>query len=630
MPKDNIFSVKKIHTNTPDTEEVNESLDSIYREDGGDQMNISKLERSGGRGIFFYINWIIVISVAVIALQFTYKFIQERFFAPEVGDFTIAFDAPTSAASGEEIQFDVTYTNGLAVRAHEAELTLQVPDTFIVSNAEPMSSDEDYRLWKISSINSGKTERITVTGTLFGEIGSNHIFQAFISYEPQNFSSRFEEQTSAVIQIASGNLITKKSFPAQGVAGEKFEYEVEILASEEFDAERMVRVVPQFPETFILADEGNTPYAENAEYWEVAGLLTEEAAAANPDRSVKIKFSGMFDGTTNREESITLDYMVEAEEDVFLLEKRDTFTTKLIDGEFILSLILNGEAEEVSVNAGDTLLYTLTYKNQSESEAHDVVLSLPFPDGLLDYTSLTSDPEGAIDGNTLSWTKDEISQLEALPSGEGGSIDISILLKDTLPQGATAVFTNQALAAISGFGELETQLSVKSNEITSPINSDLNWYSSARYYNDEDIPIGTGPMPPQVGNKTTLHIIWRLDSSTHTIEAVNVVGKLPSIVQWTGKTNVDSGSLQYNDTSRTVTWQIDKLPKGGGVIEADFEISITPTFDDLNKIILLMPAAKLTGLDKDTNGQISRTGKALTTDLEDDPVLSGRGLVESE
>ena len=629
MPKNNIFSVKKIHTSAPDAEEVDESLDSIYRDDGGSTMNIGKLDKSRGRGALFYINWLIAIVIIGAGGYFGLGYVQDRFFAPEEGDITISFKVPSSAASGKEVSFDLTYTNGLSVRAREAELSLQIPDTFVISKTEPQASDNDSRLWKISSITPGKTETITVTGTLYGEIGSNHIFQAFLSYEPENFSSRFEEQTSAVIQISSGNIITKKDFPAQAVAGETLTYEIEVLAAEEFDSNKIVRVVPQFPETFVLAEEGVTPFVDNTSYWEVSGLPTEEAAAANPDSAPTITFAGIFENDANREETITLEYLIETSDDAFLLEKRDEFVTKLIEGEFIMSLILNGESEEKAVNIGEALLYTLTYTNQSESEANDVILLLPFPLGFMDYETLTSDPTGVRDGDTLKWTKEEIASLEALPPGEGGSIDVSVSLKEDLPEDASAVFTSQADAIIAGFGELETELTVKSNQINSPINSDLDWYMSARYYNDDDIAIGTGPMPPQVGRETSLHVIWRLTSSAHTIDALNVTGKLPSIVNWTGKANVTNGTLSYNETSRTVTWQIDELQKNSGVIEADFEVSITPTFDELNTIILLMPAAKLNGLDNDTNGQIDITGKPLTTDLEDDPVLSGRGLVES-
>jgi hypothetical protein len=631
MQKNNIFSVKKIHTNSPDTEEVNESLDSIYREEGRDQVNISRLEKSHGRGPFYYINWALFLVILGIAGFFGYQYASDRFFAPEEGDLKITLDIPSSISSGEEFSFDILYTNELSVRAREAEVTIQVPDSFIIAGAVPQSSDDDSRLWKINSIEQGKTEHITITGTLFGEIGSNHIFQAFITYEPENFSSRFEEQTSAIVQVASGNIITKKKFPAQAVTGETLTYEIELFAVKEFDQEKIVRVTPMFPDTFVLSDdEANTQFTENTEYWEVSGLLTEEEAIANPQATPKIKFSGIFSSNKNREETITLEYSVEADDENFYLERRDEFVTNLIEGEFILSLILNGEAEETAVNIGDTLTFTLTYRNQSASEANNVELRLPFSLGLMEYETLTSEPVGIRDNDVLKWTKEEIPALGALPSEEGGQIDITVSLRDIFAEDAAASFFSQAEATIAGFGELETELIVKSNEVASRVNSDLNWYTSARYYNDDDIAIGTGPMPPQVGRKTTLHIIWRLSSSAHTINAINVTGKLPSIVEWTGKTNVSNGSLQYNDASRTITWQIDKLEKNGGNIEADFEISITPTFNDINTIILLMPSAKLQALDDDTTGQIDLSGKPLTSDLEDDPVLSGRGLVESE
>ena len=166
MPKNSIFSVKKIHTDTPDTEEVNESLDTIYKEDGGENMNISKLDKSGGRGFLYYINWAIVVLILGAVGYYGYGYVQENFLAPEEGDFTLSFEVPTAVASGEEVSFDIVYTNDLSVRVHEAELLLQVPDTFVIAETIPGASDDDNRLWKISSIDSGKTEHITITGTV--------------------------------------------------------------------------------------------------------------------------------------------------------------------------------------------------------------------------------------------------------------------------------------------------------------------------------------------------------------------------------------------------------------------------------------------------------------------------------
>ena len=632
MPKnspDNIFSVKKIHTDTPDIEEVNESLDSIYNESGQEKANIAKLVKSEGRGFLFYINWSIILLLIGYGIFYSYTELADRFFAGEEGEFTLELEMQNASASGEEFSFDIVYTNGLAVRAREIELRLQFPDTFVVNNTVPESSDEDNRFWKIASVAPGKSERVTVTGTVFGEIGSNHIFQTFISFEPENFSSRFEEQASSVLQIASGNVISKKTFPAQAIAGELLTYEVELFASESLEEDTIVRVTPKLPDSFELAEEGTTEFVENTSYWEVSGLFNEDEAPPGEGNAPKITFKGIFTDDRSLEEVITLEYTVKGADDNYYLEKKDDFTTKIIEGEFIINLILNGESEERAVNVGEVLTYSLSYRNQSETDAKNVSLSIEFPIGFMDYDTLSVEPLGKRDGDTLTWTSEEIAHLESLPSGDSGEIDIVITMKESLPSDSAAEFVNVAVAAISGFGDLETELSVKSNEVKSLINSDLSWYASARYYNDDDIAIGSGPMPPQVGRTTTLHIIWRLDSSSHEINALEVSGKLPAIVEWTGKTITDAGNLSYNASSREVTWNIDELTKGTGVVEADFEVSITPTFDELNKIILLMQGAKLTALDKDTEGEIDLSGKALTTDLEDDPVLSGRGLVEN-
>jgi uncharacterized repeat protein (TIGR01451 family) len=295
-----------------------------------------------------------------------------------------------------------------------------------------------------------------------------------------------------------------------------------------------------------------------------------------------------------------------------------------------MSLILNGESTEKAVNLGEELNYSLTFKNQSASEARGVTITMVFPSGYMDYDTLIMSPTGVRDNNTITWTEEEISGLSALDSGEGDTIDITVSIKEQLPDGVEVTsFNNQASALITSFNDVDANIQVKSNEIVSPINSNLTWSQSSRYYNNDDIPIGSGPIPPKVGETTKLHIFWGLGSSAHAVTNLKIRGKLPANVTWTGKENVSEGLLSYDEGSRVVTWHIETLSSGSAEVHADFEVSIKPTFDDVNKIILLMGSPTLTGLDQVTEGEIHLEGKAVTTDLDGDPVLSGKGLVES-
>lgn len=625
-----IFSTKSISgINEEVDRDIKNSLNHIYRDKGGRTMDISKLDSNTNRGSLYYFNRIFLFGVVVVGLYFGIQYIRSTYFNQSKGEVTLSWDAPAAVTSGEELELDILYHNTLDVPLTDIELSIRPPENFVLSDTNPQSSDEDGRVWKISRIEPNREGKITLRGKLYGQIGDSFTFQGILSYQQLNFSSTFEEHASWLVQIAASRLISEKSFPAQAGVDEEVEYKIKLFTSEFMSDDLSVKVIPHFPDSFELMSQEKS-FIEEEQAWILTGLTTPEDAPPNEDAVPQVNFKGKFITDDEPEQTITLEYFVKAADDNYYLEKQDELITQLVQGEFILSLILNGESSVHAVNLGETLNYTLTYKNQSASSARDIVLLLEWPSGFMDYDSLISIPSGKREDDNLVWTKDEIEELGDLSSGSGGTIDITVNLNEALAlDEAPALFTSMAKATIAFFNDVEADINIKSNEIESPINSDLEWRSSARYYNDDDIPVGTGPMPPQVGKTTTLHIFWRIINSSHTVTSLKVKGNLPINVNWTGRNNVTAGSLEYNELTRAVTWTIDTLEKGEGEVVADFEISITPTFDDVNKIMLLMPSAILTALDEDTDGEISIDSKALTTDLDDDPVLSGRGLVES-
>ena len=58
-----------------------------------------------------------------------------------------------------------------------------------------------------------------------------------------------------------------------------------------------------------------------------------------------------------------------------------------------------------------------------------------------------------------------------------------------------------------------------------------------------------------------------------------------------------------------------------------FDVSVTPTPQQAKKLLILTDQTTLTATDKLTESEITKIGKAVTSNLEDDPIGGGRGLV---
>jgi hypothetical protein len=168
----------------------------------------------------------------------------------------------------------------------------------------------------------------------------------------------------------------------------------------------------------------------------------------------------------------------------------------------------------------------------------------------------------------------------------------------------------------------------RSNQLTIKLNSDTKLDEAVRYFDQDNIAVGTGPLPPQVDQTSTFKVYWTLTNSLHELGDLKVTTKLPNYVSWDSKDQADVGSLSYDKTTNTVTWSIGRLPLSANHAGAQFSILIKPRATDRNKLLILVSGTSLTGTDNNTTFPISQTLKAQTTRLEKDDIANTDGIVQ--
>jgi len=224
-------------------------------------------------------------------------------------------------------------------------------------------------------------------------------------------------------------------------------------------------------------------------------------------------------------------------------------------------------------------------------------------------------------------------QFDLLRPLDEGSIDFTIQVKasDDINLNETNLqVTSRAKATAAKIGELDAiDLAIESNEITSNINTDVELKVEGRYFTADNIPVGSGPLPPVVGQTTTFRIYWSIANSLHEVGDVTVSATLPHGVAWASKLLAKVGSLRYNQSDQTVTWTIPSINPNEGFDDTNawFDVSVTPTKDQAKKLLILSGQASLTATDEVTDAAISKVGKAITSNLDDDPIGGGKGLV---
>jgi uncharacterized repeat protein (TIGR01451 family) len=303
-----------------------------------------------------------------------------------------------------------------------------------------------------------------------------------------------------------------------------------------------------------------------------------------------------------------------------------------------LTLLMNGSQNDKPVNFGDTLNYSIVYSNKGETAMRDVVIMMALGSDFVDWASLKDENNGSERGNTIVWTKEEVSALAEIGVNKGGSIDFSVNVLpfsegDLDKDFQIKAFAQYNIGSLAG-GEGSSTVPAadqdsRSNTIISLINSDMTFREELRYFDENNLPVGNGPLPPKVDEKTSFKVYWTLANNLHDLNEVGIETVLPEGVEWDDRNRTSVGTLVYDESQRKVIWQIGRLPITVFRADAEFNISFTPKDDDRNRIVVLLAGAKAKAVDAKTASVIEKTGQPKTTKLDDDEIanLSSDGRI---
>jgi hypothetical protein len=217
----------------------------------------------------------------------------------------------------------------------------------------------------------------------------------------------------------------------------------------------------------------------------------------------------------------------------------------------------------------------------------------------------------------IKWT------IDSLESKEKTILNTSFPIDESIGVGDTDNF--RIVASVTSNGHV-----ILSSPIDAWINSQAELGTTIRYYQDDGAVLGSGPLPPQVGQTTTYRVIWSITNSLHDLENITVKATLPPDVSWSANASQDLGAIVYNSDDNTVTWSISSISTDKTQIFGSFSISITPESGDIGSFMKLISGSDLYALDSLTQTTISRQTDSLTTDLIDDSYATANGGIVIE
>ncbi len=644
-------------------EEMEESLEKIYKDNKGRKIDVDKLKITRKRGfIFWFFNFIIIGMIIIVAALGIYYYV---FYSSGSDSTAVEFsiEADQNVSVNEEFYYTIHYENASYVALKNVSIEATYPDNFIFLDSSK-TREQDTNIWRLGRVAPKTKGKIKVKGKIVDKLKTSGIMFATIAYTPENFSSLFEKEASFNTIVADVGFEVEIDYSKTVLVDEQSSFVINLKALEEnFIDEFIVRMEADDNikiKEIILNDQREDKKKSKKEENEEPEFMLEA-------RELLDKKSWLVSGVSENKEKLEIRYKInEKIEDnqkvkfYFELREDAPFATapkeeveeeqlernivfyeeelilEVMKSDLNLILVMNGSQNDGTVDFEEKLNYSIAYANKGEATMNNVSIMMILDSDFLNWTTLDDENNGKERGNTITWTKEDIPDLEKIEIEDEGIIDFSLKVmpfseSDLGKNFKIISYAQYNIGSIEKLGEINigtTSTSTleesdnRSNTITNVINSDLKLKEEIRYFDDNNMPVGLGPLPPQVGEKSSFKIYWTLNNNLHELKDVVVESVLPRGVYWDEKNRTSVGTIDYNELDNKVVWKIGRLPITVFRSDAEFNISITPNEDDRNKIIVLSTGSKVEATDAKTDDRIERTTGPKTTKLEDDEIAS--------
>lgn len=539
----------------------------------------------------------------------------------------VTFDGPSQVKSGDVVSYTVTILNTASIPLGATSLNLRLPKEFQLTSATPAVTSSSSPTWRLGALSPKKTASISFRGVFLAELGSTPLMQANLTYRPSDFNADFQKVTTQTVSVNDSVLTLAVTGPPKVVPEQKLTFTF-TYTNTSANIFNQVQLAVLYPPGFI--PDSSTPQSSDTQnsVWTIPNI------GANGKGSINVTGAFASDIQGNIDTKAQIGFLNNAQ--IFQLQKEASATTTVGQGDLVTALTVNGKSGAQSANFGDTLAYSLSFRNTGSSTLNGVTLSVNFsftPTSvtLLSFADAKDLAKTQQNGNQLSWTKTQIRALGKIKPGDQGVIDFKIPIITTstgLSPNVDYRITADIDTTIQS-SDGQTSISVsKTAPLVVTLGSDTLFTSQARYYTAEGVALGGGPLPPQVGQKTTYRVFWKIDNTLHDLTNLKISAPLPSNVVWNGLSSVDAGDLQFDTTKNTLTWTLNWMPSSLKTLTVTFDVTIKPTTSQRGKTPILVDTSSFAAIDKVNNAPLLLTAPALTTALTGDTTAAGKGKVK--
>lgn len=499
--------------------------------------------------------------------------------------------------SGQEETFIIEYQNLEDGPVTAAQIALDLPRRFTVTQAEPAGRfDSATRSFTLGTLKPGEKGELKLKGVVEGSLGERQAIGFAMSYYYKQV--RKQSLEAIAFYIDGSALQAELEAPDRAYQGAGFRAVLHLTNT----GSRTLEDVSLFvPGTEWTVSPDGQPASRDA-----FSLGKLEAG-----QSRDIDLIAVSDEQGERELAVELS--VGKGEDS-ILQARAVRRVSVAAP----SLRLSGSfAPTVVAAVASRSTVSLSLRNLEESALEDVTITILPAGKRVSVSRLVSATSGIIArGNSLSFGNLQASETREVRA------DIELERESIEPNDQVS------LSAAVGY-----RYKGETYDYVMPLGvirfaSNLTMESGAYYYGPQGDQLGVGPLPPKVDIPTTYWVIWQINNLGNDVSDLSIQAELPATVVWADQQSLTAGDLSYSPVTRRVIWKPGTAGRTGGNYRVSFAVTIQPRAKDIGTIPVLLRSIVLSGKDTFTGGPLERVLPDLSANLTKDARASGKGTVE--
>ena len=586
--------------------DIDDGLSAIY---GDERDDLKIVSRGGSRVTGFLIRFIVFLLVACIIAVGGY-FGYQRFFASghEGKPLSMEFIAFDELKSGSLATIELDYKNQTSYPLTDVEIDVNLPSGFVLKTSTPDATAPADFIFDLGTIPGGSDGKILIEGVWNVDVPSTTGIQALASYKPANFNAQFHDIATKTIATNLGTTLLKIDAPETANVGETVTYTVHVQNS---GTEILVapQVILTFPTGFFV--QSSVPPLASG------GGSTYSIADIAPAAEGTIVITGAFASDVVGTQTFTAVAGIAGTR--FSAQATGTALTDVKGSALAIAMVGNGTQGNVVADPGSLLRVALRIENTSTAPVTDATAILDFTaeDNVpIDWkTAVTAGGKLTAKGITF-----DTKTIGTIAAGDHVTLNLAFPLKTDL----SAVSSTFAIT----FSATHGTITVQAPPLNVTLNSDATVLSALRYFDDDGSPLGSGPLPPTVGQATHYRAIWTIASGMHGLNDVTVSATLPEGITWDDFSTASSGVVVFDSATRTVRWTLSSIPAESAAVIARFSVSITPVAGDVGLTKTIVGKTLMSGKDDTTKAVVERSAEAITTACDGDPLVEGKGTVK--